>query len=118
MPKQYLYIDELKNILTKYREIDIQIGELENNKEILREQIKAWLELHSIRLFETEDLDNQLWKISKASSVRRKIKDYELLESVLSDQNKHLIIRDEIETFAIRKIDKHSKEWILQESSQ
>lgn len=118
MPKQYLYVDELRNTLTKYREIDNQIGALENSKETIRHQIENWLDLHNIKLFEIEDLNNQLWKISKYSTVRRKIKDYDLLESALSDQNKHLITKTESETFAIRKIDNHSKEWMIQESSK
>jgi hypothetical protein len=116
MTKQYLYVEELKNTLNSYREIDSKINELETNKGILRDQIEKWLDLHGVKLFETEDANNQLWKISKSSSIRRKIKDYDILESVLPKEHKHLIVRNETETFAIRKIDKHSKEWFIQEN--
>lgn len=114
MKKQYQFVDQLVTKLTQYNNIDKQITELASQKEEIRSQIERWLDLHQISLFETTDLHNQLWKISKSTSTRNRVLDYEILKRVLPEEHKGLVVQSESETFMVKKINKHSREWLLE----
>ena len=113
MSKQYNFVPDLKKKLTEYNEVDAEIKQLEEKKEFIRDQIEKWMDLHSETLYEDIDGKDQLWKISKGIGTSNKIKDYELLKAVLPQEHRHLIVESTYEKFGLRRIDKHSKEWLL-----
>jgi hypothetical protein len=114
MKKQYQFIEQLVQKLTEYNSIDQQITELDSQKKIIREQIENWLILHDSTLFEISDLNGQLWKLNKYLTTRNRVLDYDILKLVLPEEHKGLVSISESEAFLIKRINKHSKEWLIE----
>jgi hypothetical protein len=113
MKKQYQFVEQLVQKLTEYNSIDQEISKLEERKKVIREQIDNWLILHDCDLFEINDSQGQLWKLNKYITIRNKVTDYDILKLVLPKEHKNLVSTSESETFAIKRINKHSKEWLI-----
>ena len=106
------YLDDLKKSLTELSTITDELDKLENKKDIIRSQIKKWLELNKIETYEVIDNNEQIWKIWKSISTRNSVTDYMILKSVLGDENGHLLVEKEISTLNVRKAKKFSEEWL------
>jgi len=113
MGKKYNFTEELKTRLEEYNDLKSQISQLEERQESIRTQIEQWMKMHEENHFEIEDHLNHIWKLTITSRHSHRVKDYDLLKSILPDQHKHLITESDSETFTIRQIDKFSKEWQL-----
>ena len=106
------YLQDLQMRLTEYGAIDKQIAELSDKKGIIRNQIEKWIELNNLEEYETRDTEGNIWKISKSSSTRKSIGDWDILQRVLGEKNAHLIVFKEFSTFGIKALKQFSKGWL------
>jgi hypothetical protein len=88
------YEDDLKKSLTKLYEIKSLIKPLQEEEEKIKIQVKKWLNLNDLNKFSTKDTENHIWSMSKVTSVRKGIKDWKLLESILKESEAALIIKE------------------------
>ena len=78
------YLEDLKRALVQLGEVEEKLSVVSNQKTILREKIKAWMDMNNLREFETLDMsNNKLWRMSITDTSRRSA-DYDYLESILT----------------------------------
>lgn len=98
--------------LAEYGEIDSNIALLDNQKKVLRNKIQEWMKLNEVDNYEVKDSNNQVWKIKEDEQSRKSILDWVMLEKVLGDKNKHLIVEKSFSTFTIKKIKTFTSDWL------
>ena len=107
------YEQDLIKALEEYGEVDKELAALETKKKVLRSQIQDWMSLNELANFEIQDGKSQVWKMKFDEQKRKSIGDWSMLEKVLGEKNKNLIIEKSIETFTIKALKTFSKEWLL-----
>jgi hypothetical protein len=106
------FTNDLLEALDELNAIDNQLNTLSDRKIELRSQVQKWLTLNEIELFEVKDNTSQIWKINITSQSRRSIGDWAILEQVLGEENKHLIVEKTSSVFTVKKSKKFSEEWL------
>lgn len=96
------YEDDLKKYLAKLYEIKSILKPLEAEEEKIKEQIKKWADLNNLEKHSCKDIKDHVWIIGKTKMSRKNIKDWKLLESILQESEKALIIKESVsETYRI-----------------
>ncbi len=99
------YEDQMRDSLSKLKVIEDQLTILTSQKELLREQLKKWLEVNNLTEYDGFDSDNsQLWRLQTISSTRRSA-NFDYIETVLEPlQLKEAIKYTESSTFRCTKV--------------
>lgn len=79
------FVDDLKLALTQLGDVQKSLAIKLRQKDILREKIKAWMQMNKLSNFEIIDNDNFLWRLAITSSNRRSA-NFDYLESILTPQ--------------------------------
>lgn len=90
------YEVDLKKYLAKLFEVKSLLKPLEKEEEKIKDQIKKWMDLNSLDKFSCKDIEDHVWMMSKIAGSRKNIKDWKLLESILKDSEKALIIKESV----------------------
>jgi hypothetical protein len=112
MSKELLYTENLIPALEEIGAIDISLNELEKRKDLLRAQVKKWLEINELDAHEIRDTTNQIWRIKKGGQSRKNIADWALLEQLVGEEYQNVVAEKEIETFSIKQVKKFSDQWL------
>ncbi len=91
---QLKYEEDLKKYLAKLFEIKSLMKPLEKEEDRIKDQIKKWMDLNSLDKYSCKDVEDHVWMMSKVTGSRKNIKDWKLLESILKDSERALIIKE------------------------
>jgi hypothetical protein len=104
------FLEDLQTALLTLGEIETQLTKVKQQRDIIRDKIKAWLESQTFDEFETFDIKgDQLWRLKLSKSNRRKA-DLDYLERILSDkQYSEAITETEVESFKCQPVKNRKK---------
>lgn len=104
------FLDDLQTALLSLGEIETQLTKVKQQRDIIRDKIRAWLESQTFDEFETFDINgDQLWRLKLSVSNRRKA-DLVYLEKILSDrQYDQAITESEVHSFKCQPVKNRKK---------
>jgi hypothetical protein len=80
------YVEELMNQLTELGKVEKQLTKAKQQKDIIREKVRNWLDMHNLDEYETFDSKgNELWRMTIKSTSRKSAK-IDVLENLLSEE--------------------------------
>ena len=99
------YIEDLRQALSTLGEVENKLLICRNEKELLREKVRMWLDMTNLREFEIMDSDDlKLWRMTITESSRRSA-DFDYIEQTLTPtQYDEAINITEIETFKCQTV--------------
>jgi hypothetical protein len=113
MTKLY-YIDDLVDKLTELNNLQDKIDKLEIKEEIIKEQIRNWLNLNHLDSYQAFDKKDQLWTITLSDRNNRKV-DYDILSQLISEEEYNSVVTSS--TTQVFKVAKAKRQSIKKISS-
>ncbi len=104
------FLEGLQSALTQLNVIDDNLTKNKQQREILRDKIRAWMDTNDLKGYETFDSNgDKLWRLSINSSNRRSA-DFTYLEQTLNTaQLDQAVKHTEVETFKCAQVKTRKK---------
>lgn len=98
------YENELKQNLLQLGRLQDQKKELEDQIDHIRDGVRKWMDVNKLTTFETEDDENQLWKIIINSTTRTNVNKDILPAYLNEDQMKKVFSTTTVETMKCNRV--------------